>query len=447
MRALRPARDGGERTFWGYFGWLYTVKMVNVYRIMPYWLEIAQCGEMRGEQMGSAARVYFRAAEKWDEWQHIFRVSTALVLLIATFAFCPQRLAAEKRSPSPESQTNPSGAESELRAGIALTKTGQFSEAIPHFLAARGHVSDEYAANFNLALCYVATEQANRAIPILESLKANGSPTVAVNNLLAQAYIGESQPGKAFAAFEDAVGQAPLDEKLYLLVADACMDHEAYDLGTDIVDAGLQHLPRSARLHYERGVFLTYENRVDEAKADYEQADKLAAGTGIAYMALGQGDLLEGNVQEAIRITQEGIRSGQENYILLTIFGDAVVRSGATPDQPLFAEAKAALEKSIAERPHYGASQLALGELLLSAGRVDDAVVHLEQARQLASKNPAVYSHLAIAYERQGHADEAQRMLAILATLNQQQLQKYKTDSPNKAGYVASGRTIRKPSR
>ena len=338
------------------------------------------------------------------------------------------------------------GAESELRTGIALTKSGEFSEAITHFLAARGHVADEYAANFNLALCYVATGQPKGAIQILESLKTNGTSTAAVNNLLAQAYIGNSQPEKALGAFREAVKQTPLDEKMYLLVADACLDHEAYDVGTEVLDAGLQHLPRSARMHYQRGVFLTYENDVDGAKTDYEEAAKLAAGTNIAYMALGQKDLLEGNVQEAIKITREGIRSGDENYILLTIFGDAIIRAGTAPGQPLFAEARTALEKSITERPDYADSQLALGELLLSGGDVEDAVAHLEQARQLAPKNPAAYSHLAIAYERQGHTDEAQKMLAVLAVLNREEAQKYKADSPNKAGYVASGRTTRKPS-
>jgi tetratricopeptide (TPR) repeat protein len=375
------------------------------------------------------------------------RVCSTLALLVLIAAAPAQ--AREKRSVCRAAQVR-SGqsayAESELQTGIALTKQGRFSEAIPHFLAAREHVADEYATDFNLALCYVATGEPSQAIPVLDSLKAEGHATAAVNNLLAQAYIGASQPDKAFAAFQLAVGQTPQDEKLYLLVADACMDHEAYDLGAEVLDVGLQHLPQSARLHYERGVFLTYENDVDEARTDYETAAKLAPGTDISYMALGQKDLLEGNVQEAIKVTREGIRTGHENYILLTIFGDAVVHAGARPDQPAFAEAQAALEKSIAERPHYADSQLALGELLLSAGRVDDAVTRLEQARQLAPENRAVYSHLAVAYERKGLADEAQRTLAILAALNQQQAQKYKTDSPNKPGYVSSGRTNRKPS-
>src|SRR5579863_2729045 len=50
-------------------------------------------------------------------------------------------------------------AEAELQTGTALTRKGLFLEAIPHLLAARGRVVNEYAANFNLALCYAGTGQ------------------------------------------------------------------------------------------------------------------------------------------------------------------------------------------------------------------------------------------------------------------------------------------------
>lgn len=334
-----------------------------------------------------------------------------------------------------------SNAETELQTGIALTQQGHFSEAIPHFLAAQGHVSDEYAASFNLALCYVGTDQFGRAIQVLTTLKAGGHDTAAVNNLLAQAYVGTGQDKKAFSAFQQAVKQTPEDEKLYMLVAEECMDRQAYDLGLDVLNIGLQHLPNSSRLHYERGVFFSFENQHDPAAADFDLASKLSPGSDISYMAAGQKTLLEGNMPEAIRVAREGIRKGHGNYILLTIFGKAVVQSGVSPGQPEFEEARTALEKSIAERPNYAVSQAALGELYLMAGRVDDAITHLETARKLAPDDASVYSHLAIAYRRRGDADATKRMLAALAALNQQQAAKYKSDSPgHKAGYVASGR-------
>lgn len=340
----------------------------------------------------------------------------------------------------------PSDAESELQTGIALTKQGRFVEAIPHFLAAQGHVREEYAADFNLALCYVATNQAGRAIQILVSLKNGGNASAEVNNLLAQAYIGASQEKLAWATFQQAMAQTPDDEKLYLFLADACMEHRSYDLGLRILSAGLQHLPRSALLHYQRGVFFTYENQPDSAEKEFHEAEKFGARTDVFYMAAGQSALLEGNIPEAVRVTQEGIHAGYQNYTLLSLFGRAVVDSGAAPGQPLFAQAESALGKAVAEHPSYAETHVALARLYLRANRVENAIAHLEAARQLAPNDPSVYSHLAVAYRRQGEFSKAQNMLAILAKLEAAQAAKYKTDSPNKAGYVASGRVPRKPS-
>ncbi|MHB8484363.1 MAG: tetratricopeptide repeat protein [Candidatus Acidiferrales bacterium] len=339
-----------------------------------------------------------------------------------------------------------SQAEKELQTGIALTQEGRFSEAIPHFLAAQGHVSDEYAENVNLALCYVGTGQFTRAIQVLGTLKVEGHDTASVNNLLAQAYIGTGQDKEAFSAFQQAVKQTPRDEKLYMFVAEECLDRQSYRLGLDVLNIGLQHLPNSSRLHYERGVFFSFENEPDPATADFDLASKLSPGSDISYMAEGQKALLDGNMREAVRVAREGIKESRGNYILLTILGKAIIQSGVNPEQPEFREAQTALEKSVAERPNYAVSQAALGELYLMAGRTDDAITRLEAARKLAPDDASVYSHLAIAYRHKGDEQAAKRMLDALAALNQEQAAKYKSDSPgHKAGYVSSGRAPRRP--
>jgi len=379
----------------------------------------------------------------------LFFASTAIITLISPQCLRanPQPiLNASEIQDNAASETSPK-AESELQQGIALTQQGRFSEAIPHFLAARGHVSDEYAENFNLALCYVGTSQFNHAIQLLTALKISGHATPGVNNLLAQAYIGARQDKQAFSTFQQAVKQTPQDEKLYLLVAEACMDHQSYDMGLDVLNIGLQHLPKSSRLHYERGVFLSFENEVDPARADFDLASKLAPGSDIFYMAAGQKAFLEGNMPEAARISREGIQNGHDSYILLTIFGDAVVHSDVRADQPEFKEAQTALEKSVTERPDYAVSQAALGELYLMTGRVDGAIEHLEVARKLSPDDASVYSHLAIAYRRKNETQKAEHMLTMLANLNQKQAAKYKSGSPgHKAGYISSERPRRQPS-
>jgi cytochrome c-type biogenesis protein CcmH/NrfG len=136
---------------------------------------------------------------------------------------------------------------------------------------------------------------------------------------------------------------------------------------------------------------------------------------------------VEGKVPETIAAARQGIAAGHENHILLTLLGEALIRSGVAPGQPEFAEAQTALEKSVAEHPDNSRSQIALAKIYLMAGRYDDAITHLEIARQLDPSNTSVYSHLAAAYRKRGQLDQAQKMLAILANLNEAQAAKIRS--------------------
>jgi tetratricopeptide (TPR) repeat protein len=375
-----------------------------------------------------------------------------LRVLLARFVFPAMAAAAWALLPSPAdllaqsapSQSIPSQAsgaqaaspdpEAELQTGIALTRQGHFEEAIPHFLAAKGHVAENYAADFDLALCYVATQRNQPAIALLGELRSSGHATAEVDNLLAQAYVGDGQSEPAFAAFEQAAGLTPQSEKLYLYISDACMQRKAFELGLRVLDKGVANLPQSPRLHYERALFENNLERYDLARADFEAAKRLAPESEFAYLADAQENLLEGNITEAVRFARSGVARYPDNYIFLQLLGEALIHAGVTPGQPEFAEAVGALEKSIAQHPEYARSQTALGKLYLMENRLDDAIAHLETARRLDPTNTSVYSHLATAYRRKGKPEEAQKMLTILANLNDAEAGKIRAGPPARGG-------------
>jgi predicted Zn-dependent protease len=333
-------------------------------------------------------------------------------------------------------------ADAELQTGTALTRKGSFRDAIPHLLAARKQVANEYPANFNLAICYVATSQFRLAIEVLNELRGTGQDGVDVENLLAQAYIGNAQLQEALAALQKAATFSPQNEKLYVFVADACMDHKDYRFGLKVVDIGLSNLPQSARLHYERAMFLTQLDQLDQAKQQFELVGKLAPGSEIAHMAAAQKELFEGEIPEAIRSAREGVKQGYQNPALLTILGEALIRSGVTPGQSDFAEAQIALEKAVTQRPNDPASQIALGRLYLTAGRLDDAIKHLEMARQLEPGKSSVYAMLARAYQRHGDQQQAQEALAILEGLNREEADRIRSaPGDRKLSYAGLGAT------
>ncbi len=307
--------------------------------------------------------------------------------------------------PSPTEQQKSSSytdpqAEKELQTGTHLTRRGEFTEAIPHLVAARGRIVNDYAADFNLALCYVATGQPQRAIPLLTSMRNRAHDNAGVNNLLAQAYIVDSQDEKALEALQRAASFTPVDEKLYMFVADACMGQQAYPLGLQVVDLGLKNLPNSAQLHFERGMFLTLVDRFDDAKGDFDQARTLAPESEVAYIAGAQETMFAGNISEAVRVSRQAIANGHHHFLLLTLLGEALLRSGIAPGQKEFEEARQALEAAVAQRANYPSSQLALGKLYLLGGHTPAAIAHLEKARELSPGNPSVYSSLASAYRK-----------------------------------------------
>jgi len=331
-------------------------------------------------------------------------------------------------------------AESELQTGTTLTRHGSFAEAIPHLLAARGRVSNEYAGEFNLALCYVGTGQFLQAVRVLSSLRDRGHDNADVYNLLAQAQIGNAQPREAWASFQKAVLLTPQNEKLYLFLADACMEQKDDALGLKVVNLGIQNLPRSARLYYERAVFLSQLDQFDRGKADFELARKLAPDSDIGYLAAAHEEFLQGNIREAIQAVREGIRQGYQNSVLLTILGEALMRAGAVPGQPEFGEAEMALQRAVAERPGDPSSQVALGKLDLVGDKIEDAIAHLEKARQIEPGNASVCANLAKAYQRRGDPQRAQEMLGILAHLNEAKAERIRTaPGDRKTGYAGSG--------
>jgi len=340
-----------------------------------------------------------------------------MFLVTAAPAQSPRPAGSAPQAQSSDAPSANAPAQAEFQAGSDLTHQGQLQQAIPHLLAAQKAGLDPYATGVNLGICYVGLGRYNDAIASLNSLRSSGYKTAVVANLLTQAYLGASQMDAALEAFQQAASLTPKDEKLYAFVADACTDHQAYAIGLHVADIGLQQLPDSARLHYERALFLARLDRLEEAKPEFDRAAQLAPGTYVADLALVQKRLYDDDYKGAVQLLHEVVKAGHRDPQTLSLLGTVLLQAGAAPGDPEFAEAKAALEESAAARPDYSATQIALGRIYSTEGRFQEAADHLEIGRRLEPGNRAVYAALAHVYRKLGDIEKARLMEAQLAQI------------------------------
>ncbi len=179
--------------------------------------------------------------------------------------------------------------------------------------------------------------------------------------------------------------------------------------------------PQSDRLIFQRAILRAMKNQFDLADQDFQLAAQLAPDNNLTYAGLGISYMQTGNLPEAVRTLRERVREKPADATLQYLLGEALIRAGAAPDAPEFAEAKAALERSVNLNPSFVPPRVDLAKLYLREDRVEDAVALLEKARALDPSEKSIYSQLAAAYRRQKKTEQAAAALATLTRLNEEQ--------------------------
>ena len=309
----------------------------------------------------------------------------------------------------------------QFELGLVLAQHNHFDQATPLFEAVQAKFPTSYDAGFNLAVCYVETKQYAKAIAALSGLKANGHKTAELDNLLAEAYQGADQVQPAIDALREATQLAPEDENNYIDLVGLCITHDAFDLAFEVLGVGLHYLPQSDRLIFQRGVLHAMRSEFDLAEQDFQLASQLAPEKNLSYVGLGVSYMQAGNLAEAIRTLRVRVQQKPDDPVLLFLFGEALMRSGAAPEDPEFSEAKTALERSVRLNSTFVPSHVELAKIYLRENRLDEAVVLLEKARALDPGEKAVYSQLLVAYRRQKKPQQAAAAAAALARLLEEQ--------------------------
>lgn len=328
--------------------------------------------------------------------------------------------------------------------GLSLAQSDLPDRAISYFELLRQHYPDSYNAAYNLVVCYIGAKKFPDAISVGNKLLSQSHETDELDNALAEAYEGNHETERAIAALRRAIELNPQDEDNYLDFANLCINHRDFDNGLKVIAVGLNVLPKSSRLTFERGVLYAMQDRFDLAETDFQQSSRLSPETNFGTVGMGVTYLETGNASKAIDLLHQRLKQNPNDASLLYLLGEALMRNGAKAGEARYTEAQTSLEKSVRLNPDLCLPHVALGEIYLDEERFDDAIAQLERARTIDPKEKSAYSHLAVAYRRSGKTEEAKRILTMLKDLHQAErgwaTEKMKTASedPAKASSAVS---------
>jgi len=299
--------------------------------------------------------------------------------------------------------------------GVCLAQTHQTRDALAAFERICELRPEDSVARYDLAAVQYQAHLNEEAIETLRPLVKRPMPSVDALNLIAAAYEANQQTPLAVAALQQAIELAPKEVENYLDLATICLDHKSFQVGVDILTAGLHVLPDSAPLYIERGVLNVQMARYDEASADFEKASSLNPHQNFSTVAMGIS-LLQGNeINKSLDVVRVRLKKTPNDPILNYLLAEILLRKGAAPGTQGFQVAEDAARRSIRSKPDFPLARDVLSELCLRSGRTSEAIAESRRALKDDPNDQSAIYHLIVALRKTGNVAEVPDLVQRLA--------------------------------
>jgi tetratricopeptide (TPR) repeat protein len=309
--------------------------------------------------------------------------------------------------------------------GACLMDLQKPDDALPVFEQILAVLPDDPHARYNLAVVQFTRQLSADAIHTLQPLLDTSAPDPDVLDLASAAYEETGDTPRAVSLLRQAIVANPQNVKYYVDFAALSFKHESFQVGVDMIDAGLRQLPKAARLYIARGILFIQMGQFEKGQSDFEAANKLDPGQASAAVAEGLAQMQGSNLEQALRTVTAELKAHPDDAFLQYLKAEIISQGGPAVGTPEFNEAVKAASRAVQLQPHFPLARNVLGSLYLQSGQNDRAI---EQCRAVLRENPddpiAVY-HLLLALRKindpKGEVPALVKRLGELRAQSQQQ--------------------------
>jgi tetratricopeptide (TPR) repeat protein len=328
--------------------------------------------------------------------------------------------------------------------GACLMRLQRPEEATGVFEKLAASAPDDPHARFSLAAAQFQAHHSQDAIDTLQPLLGAQNPDPAILDLASQAYEDLDDTPNAVKLLRQAIILAPKNPNYYLDFATLSFNHSSYQVGVDVLNAGLSQLPKEASLYAARGILYIQMADFDKGEADLETAEHLDPKQSFSSDAQGLGELQEHNPDEALAAVRVRLKNHPNDAFLHFLLAQILIQRGATVGSPDFTEAIRSAERSEQLNPDLASARDLLGDLFLKSGKIPQSIAQSRAALKADPSDQAALYHLVQALRNTSQKGEIPDLLKRLASLREETRKKEEAKSRYKLmepGQAAGGDT------
>jgi tetratricopeptide (TPR) repeat protein len=307
--------------------------------------------------------------------------------------------------------------------GYCLVQLKRTDDAIQVFRQLIPLVPGQTFPSYDLAILLVSTHNNDEAVKVLEPILTPDQTDPDILSLAAEAYEGIGNTPKAVAFERQAIVLNPADASNYVAFAVLCLTHESFQVGIDMLNAGLNHIPNNSSLYLSRGVLYAQLADYDKAEADFKTAEQLDSTQSIGAYAGDLSILQKNDPDKALARVREQLKAHPDDPRFRLLLAQLIMNKAPDPRSPAFNEAMQDALGAAKSKPDLVDAHNELASMYMSLNQYERAIKECKIALQYDPSNETAMYHLVISLRHSGHSnDELQPLVKRLAEMHQESL-------------------------
>lgn len=301
--------------------------------------------------------------------------------------------------------------------GDCLVREKEIEKAITVISRAVNQDGDDVSLRCRLASVQMMAQRPKDALATLQPLLQQNTTDVNVLELASSAYEDDGNTPEAVRVLRQAIVSDPHNVDLYVDFANISLDHQSFQVGVDMINAGLKAEPKAAPLYVARGILYVQLAQYDNAESDFEKADALDPHKSMGSAAEGLAAVQQNDPEQALGMVRAKLAKAPNDAFLLYLQAQIIAQRGPDPGTPEFRQAMESAKRAIVLRPSLGAARDILAKLYLQGGQNELAIEQSRKALATDSKDQTALYHLIQALRKNGQQNEVADLLKRLADL------------------------------